>query len=144
MNSLLKRMFEDEDCSREEAELKAAILGKPYDECKAEWSTQFKKEFILANVGDINSFNDIPNNDRNVVFKLNMPMSKLSMHFYAILKCDGVITSAVHPKQTRFSNIGNGITASYTSPTCIDIEVTFHQTDTDEAFLNLVAANFCR
>lgn len=144
MNSLLKRMFEDEDCSREEAELKAAILGKPYDECKAEWSTQFKKEFILANVGYINSFNDIPNNDRNVVFKLNMPMSKLSMHFYAILKCDGVITSAVHPKQTRFSNIGNGITASYTSPTCIDIEVTFHQTDINEAFLNSVAANFCR
>ena len=144
MNSLLKRMFEDEDCSREEAELKAAILGKPYDECKAEWSTQFKKEFILANVGNINSFNDIPNNDRNVVFKLNMPMSKLFMHFYAILKCDGVITSEVHPKQTQFSNIGNGITASYTSPTCIDIEVTFHQTDTDEAFLNSVVAKICR
>ena len=99
MNAILKRMFEDDDCSKEEANLKAAILGKTYDECKVEWSRQFKKEFILANVGDINSFNDIPNNDGNVVFKLNMPMSKLFTHFYAILKCDGVITSEVHPKQ---------------------------------------------
>ena len=46
MNAILKRMFEDDDCSKEEANLKAAILGKTYDECKAEWSTQFKKEFV--------------------------------------------------------------------------------------------------
>ena len=144
MNAILKRMFEDDDCSKEEANLKAAILGKTYDECHVEWSRQFKKEFILANVGDINSFNDIPSNDRNVVFKLNMPMSKLFMHFYAILKCNGVITSEVHPKQTQFSNIGNGITASYTSPTCIDIEVAFHRTDIDEEFMNLVVAKICR
>lgn len=50
-------MFEDEDCSKEEAKLKAAILGKTYDECKVEWSRQFKKEFILANSSIVCQFN---------------------------------------------------------------------------------------
>ena len=57
MNAILKRMFEDDDCSKEEASLKAAILGKTYDECEVEWSRQFKKEFILANSNLVCQFN---------------------------------------------------------------------------------------
>ena len=72
MNAILKRMFEDDDCSKEEANLKAAILGKTYDECKAEWSTQFKKEFILANIQNLRKFDFKSDAEGKMSFVLRM------------------------------------------------------------------------
>ena len=72
MNAILKRMFEDDDCSKEEANLKAAILGKTYDECKAEWSTQFKKEFVLANIQNLRKFDFKPDAEGKMSFVLGM------------------------------------------------------------------------
>ena len=89
MNAILKRMFEDDDCSKEEASLKAAILGKTYDECKAEWSTQFKKEFILANIQNLRKFDFRSDAEGKMSFVLRMHHYDFSRK-HKILKCADV------------------------------------------------------
>ena len=64
MNAILKRMFEDDDCSKEEANLKAAMLGKTYDECKA--------EFVLANIQNLRKFDFKPDAEGKMSFVLRM------------------------------------------------------------------------
>ena len=98
MNAILKRMFEDDDCSKEEANLKAAILGKTYDECKVEWSRQFKKEFILANSNFVCQFNYVPDNDGKINFMLALQYFSMSEKpCKNIIKCDNVTFDANFP-----------------------------------------------
>ena len=98
MNAILKRMFEDDDCSKEEANLKAAILGKTYDECKVEWSRQFKKEFILANSNLVCQFNYVPDNDGKISFMLALQYFDMSEQpCKNIIRCDNVTFDANFP-----------------------------------------------
>ena len=98
MNAILKRMFEDDDCSKEEANLKAAILGKTYDECHVEWSRQFKKEFILANINLVHQFNQVPDNDGKINFMLVLQYFDMSEQPYKnIIRCDNVTFDANFP-----------------------------------------------
>lgn len=82
-------MFEDEDCSIAEAKLRAAILGKSYDECKKDWELQFKKEFVLANANILLKYNYVADQ----IGKFNFVMA---IHYYddlltnKIMKCNGI------------------------------------------------------
>ena len=126
MNSLLKRMFEDEDCSREEAELKAAILGKPYDECKAEWSTQFKKEFILANIQNLRKFDFKSDAEGKMSFVLRMHHYDFSRK-HNILKCADVQCILVNHDQYGTSWLP-----------IFDLVVSFYESEIDAEFFSEV------
>ena len=138
MNSLLKRMFEDEDCSKEEANLKAAILGRTYDECKVEWSRQFKKEFILANSNLVCQFNQVPDNDGKINFMLALQYFDMSQQPYKnITRCDNVTFDANFPmnsnsQQSRFF-------VQY-----LQLTITFYASELDDDFIEDVTNRIYR
>ena len=131
MNAILKRMFEDDDCSKEEANLKAAILGKTYDECKVEWSRQFKKEFILANIQNLRKFDFKSDAEGKMSFVLRMHHydfpQKHEISKHKIFKCADVQCTLVNHDQYGTSWLPN-----------FELVVSFSESEIDAEFFSEV------
>ena len=138
MNAILKRMFEDDDCSKEEANLKAAILGKTYDECKVEWSRQFKKEFILANINLVCQFNQVPDNDGKINFMLALQYFSMSEQpCKNIIRCDNVTFDANFPMNQYYQQ--NKYFVQYPQLT-----IAFYASELDDDFIEDVTNRIYR
>lgn len=109
-------MFEKDDCSREEVELYAAIIGKTYDECKVEWSRQFKKEFIESNIITLREFNYLPDSagKLNFVFQTHYHDD-----LHMIMKCDNITIDEISWLMKEFN-----------------ITVSFYEHELDAAFID--------
>lgn len=118
MNNLFKRMFEDDVCSKAESELYAGIIGKTYDECRIEWSRQFKKEFIEANIITLREFNYLPDSDGKLNFVF---YSHYRDDLHIIMKCDNVTAGDMNWPMKEFN-----------------ITVSFYEHELDAAFIDRV------
>jgi len=137
MNAKLKRMFEDPDCSMEEAKLHAAMLGKSYAECKEEWEREYKKEFVLDNTNILVSHSKDFGHGAD-----GMVHYKVATHYYddvfgsKISRCHNV---EIPPLEQPFAQVGTmgAMTTMVGGMSAMPmyITVSFYECELDKVFL---------